>query len=322
MNTYENTLGLIGNTPLIRLNKCVPPDHDFYAKVEFFNPGGSIKDRIALRIIEEAEKRGEISAGGTIVEATSGNTGLGLALVCSLKGYKCILTIPDKMSEEKINTVKAFGAEVVITPSGVAPDDPKSHYSVAKKIAKEQKGFLTNQFHNPDNPKAHYDSTGPEIWEQTNGKIDLFVDGAGTGGTISGVGRYLKEKKPSVKILCADPAGSILYDLFYYKEVRSPPEKYEVEGIGEDMMPENMHFDVIDDFLRVKDKDIFLKCREILAKDGLFAGPSSGAALFAAIEYSKKLKPRSTIVVLFPDGGSKYLSKVFNDDWMKEKGFL
>ncbi len=249
MNVFENTLQMIGNTPLVKLNKCVPSNHNFFAKVECFNPGGSIKDRIALKMIEAAEKRGELKPGGTIVEATSGNTGLGLALVASLKGYKCILAIPEKMSEEKIDTIKAFGAEVIITPCPVAPDDPRSHYSVAKRIAKEQGAFLANQFHNPDNPEAHYETTGPEIWEQTKGNVDVFVDGAGTGGTISGVGRYLKEKKSSVKIVCADPIGSILFDLYYKNEIKYPLAKYEVEGIGEDMLPDNMHFNFVDAFV-------------------------------------------------------------------------
>lgn len=323
MKVVDNVLQLIGNTPMVRLQGCVPKSaHTFFAKVEFFNPGGSVKDRIALKIIEEAEKRGDLKPGGIIVEATSGNTGLGLALVARMKGYRCVLTIPDKMSEEKINTIKAFGAEVIITPAMVEPDDPRSHYSVAKKYAAENGGFLANQFHNPDNPRAHFEVTGPEIWEQTGKKVDVFVDGAGTGGTISGIGRFLKEKKSSVKIVCADPIGSILHDLFYHKEVRTPPGRYEMEGIGEDMLPDNMHFDVVDEFIQVPDKPAFHLCREIMKKDGLFVGPSSGAALFAAIEYSKKLTTPSTIVVLFPDSGSKYLSKVFNDKWMKDKGFL
>ncbi len=323
MKVVDNVLELIGKTPLVKLRGCVPKSsHTFFAKVEFFNPGGSIKDRVALKMIEEAEKRGDLQPGGTIVEATSGNTGLGLALVARMKGYRCVLTIPDKMSEEKVNTIKAFGAEVIITPANVEPEDPRSHYSVAKKFALDQGAFLANQFHNPDNPKAHYESTGLEIWEQTGGKVDVFVDGNGTGGTVSGTARFLKEKKPSVKIVCADPVGSILYDLYYYKEVRTPPERYEMEGIGEDMLPGNVHFDVMDEFVRVKDKDAFQLCREIMLKDGLFVGPSSGAALVAAIEYSKKLSTPSTIVVIFPDSGAKYLSKVFNDKWMKEKGFL
>lgn len=323
VQVLNNILESIGNTPMIRLNRCVPKSpHQFFAKVEFFNPGGSVKDRIALKIIEEAEKRGDLKPGGTIVEATSGNTGLGLGLVAAVKGYKLVITIPDKMSEEKINSIRSFGAEVIITPAGVEPDDPRSHYSIAKEYAKKNGAFLANQFHNPDNISMHIETTGPEIWKQLDGKVDVFVAGAGTGGTISGVGKYLREKNSNTKIVCADPVGSILFDTFYHGKAIDPPGKYEVEGIGEDMIPENMHFKQVTDFIQVTDKEIFPKCRDLLKLEGIAAGPSSAAALVAAIKYAEKIKEPKNIVVLFPDNGSKYLSKVYNDTWMKAKGFL
>lgn len=324
MKIYNNILETVGNTPIVKLNSAVPASpHNYFAKMEFFNPGASVKDRIALKIVEEAEKRGQLKKGGTVVEATSGNTGVGLAMVCAVKGYKCVITIPDKMSLEKINTLRSFGAEVIITPAGVAPDDPKSHYSVAKNyVAKNPGSFLANQFHNPDNVKVHYDTTGPEIWNQMGGKIDVFVAGVGTGGTISGVGKFLKEKNPNIKVISPDPIGSILYDVHKYGEQREPPGKYEVEGIGEDMIPENTHFNVIDAFIKTKDKDIFELSRKLLKEEGLFVGPSCGAALLAAIEYTKEFKNPMNIVVLFPDSGSKYLSKAYNDEWMKSKGFI
>lgn len=321
---FNNVLEAVGSTPLVRLNGCVPKGpHTFYAKVEFTNPGGSVKDRMALSIIEEAEKRGDLKPGGTIVEATSGNTGIGLGMVAAVKGYKCVFTIPEKMSEEKINTLRAFGAEVIVTPSGVAADDPRSHYSVAREIARTRPNhFLANQYDNPDNFAAHVKTTGPEVWEQTAGAVDVFVDGAGTGGTLTGTGMFLKSKKASVKVVCADPIGSILYDLFYYKEIRSQPKPYLVEGIGEDMLPKNVDMNIMDAFVQVDDKEVFQKTREILKRDGLFVGPSSGASLVAAIKYAETSKVPLTCVVLFPDSGSKYLSKVYNDKWMREKGLL
>jgi cystathionine beta-synthase len=324
---YQNILEAIGNTPLIKLNKSVPKNgHEFYAKVEFFNPGGSIKDRIGLEIIEDAERSGKLKPGGTIIEATSGNTGVGLAMVAAVKGYKCIFVMPDKISEEKRATLRAYGARVVITPTAVDADDPQSFYSVARHFVETTpNSFYANQYHNPVNPGKHYATTGPEIWKQMcgdGGKIDAFVGGAGTGGTLSGVGRYLKEKNPNTKVVCADPFGSILHDLFYYKEVRTQPHSYLVEGIGEDMLPENVHFDVMDDFIQVNDKEIFQKTLEISRTEGLLVGPSCGAALVAAIKYSEsgKLPPGSRIVVLFADGGRSYLSKVYNEEWMREKG--
>lgn len=322
MNVHDSVLSTIGNTPIIRLHRSVPNGrHKFFAKVEFFNPGGSIKDRIAMSIIEDAEKRGELKPGGTIVEATSGNTGVGLALVGLLKGYKCVFVMPEKISEEKRAVLRAYGAKVVMTPTGLEPEDPNSHYSVAKRIVAETPGaFLANQYHNPANPIVHYQTTGPEMWKQMDGQIDVFVGGIGTGGTLSGVGRYLKEKKQDVKVVCSDPIGSILYDLFYYKEVRDPAASYLVEGIGEDMLPDNVHFQYMDDFVRVNDKESFQACRDLANLEGLLVGPSCGSALAAAIKYSEKLEKPSNILVMFPDGGRSYLSKAFNDQWLQEKG--
>ena len=322
---YKDVIAAIGHTPVIELRKSVPTNgHRFFAKVEYFNPGGSIKDRIALAIIEDAEKRGLIKPGGTLVEATSGNTGVGLGLVAAIRGYKCVFVMPEKISEEKRATLRAYGAKVIITPNGLEPEDPRSHYSVAKKIAAETpNSYCTNQYNNPANVESHYKVTGPELWEQMHGKIDVFVAGIGTGGTLSGIGRYLKEKNPDVKIVCADPYGSILHDLFYYKEVREKPHSYLVEGIGEDMLPDNVHFKYMDAFVRVNDAETMKKTREIARGDGLLVGPSCGTALAAAIKFveSANLKKPANIVTLFPDGGRSYLSKVYNDEWMLANGF-
>lgn len=322
---YNSILETIGNTPIIKLNKVVPKKspHTFLAKLEYFNPGMSVKDRIGMSLIEGAEKRGQLKPGGTIVEATSGNTGMGLALVAAVKGYKSIFIMPDKVSEEKRAALRAYGAKVVITPTAVDPDDPRSYLSVSKKIAEITPGsFITNQYHNPDNARQHYETTGPEILKQTNGKIDYFFAGAGTGGTISGVGRFLKEKIPHVKIVCPDPVGSILYDLFYHKKVMTPPQPYKVEGVGEDMLPDNVHMDVIDDFVQVSDKESFALVREIVAKDGICVGPSSAMALAAAFKYAEKIEKPSTFLIMMADSGRAYLSKAFNDDWMKDNDFL
>ncbi|MDX9731393.1 MAG: cysteine synthase family protein [Bdellovibrionales bacterium] len=320
---HDNVLSAIGNTPVVRLNKCVPSGkHQFFAKVEYFNPGGSVKDRIAMAIIEAAEQSGALKPGGTIVEATSGNTGVGLALVGLLKGYKCVFVMPEKISEEKRAVLRAYGAKVVMTPTGLEPDDPNSHYSVAKRIVEETPGaFLTNQYHNPANAKIHYETTGPEVWDQMGGDLDVFIAGIGTGGTLSGIGRYLKEKKPAVKVVCADPHGSILYDLFYHKEVRTPPHSYLVEGIGEDMLPDNVHFQYMDDFVQVGDKESFEYCRKLAAMEGLLVGPSCGAALAAAVKYAETLEKPSKILMMFPDSGRSYLSKAFNESWLKGQGF-
>lgn len=319
-NVYDNVIEAIGNTPIIRLNKVAGDSrHTFWAKVEYFNPGGSVKDRMAAEIIDQAEKRGDIKPGAVIIEATSGNTGLGLAVIAAVRGYKCIFVMPDKISEEKRAILRAYGAKVVITPTGVEPDDPRSYLSVTKKLLEETpNSFSPNQYHNPDNPSRHYKSTGPELWEQMGTKMDVFVAGAGTGGTISGVGKYLKEKNPHIKVVLADPKGSILYDLFYHKKVINPPAAYKVEGVGEDMLPDNVHFNVMDAVVTIDDKAAFKMTREIIAKEGLCVGPSSALSLCAAIEYSKTLEKPSNIVVLFPDNGRAYLSKAFNEEWLKE----
>ncbi|MCJ8277592.1 MAG: pyridoxal-phosphate dependent enzyme [Bdellovibrionales bacterium] len=322
---YKNILDTVGNTPIVELSKVVPANspHKFWAKLEYFNPGLSVKDRIALALIEGAEKRGHLKPGGTVIEATSGNTGMGLALVCAVRGYKAIFVMPDKISEEKRAALRAYGAKVVITPTAVEPEDPRSYLSVSKKLAKITEGsFLTNQYHNPDNPNVHYEKTGPEVWDQTEGKIDVFVAGAGTGGTISGTGRYLKEKNPDVKIMCPDPVGSILHDLYYYKEVKSPPQPYKVEGVGEDMLPDNVHMDVIDDFVQVNDKEAFMMTREIVSKEGICVGPSSAMALVGAIKYAEKLEKPSNILIMMADRGRAYMSKAFNDDWLRDNEFL
>jgi cystathionine beta-synthase len=322
--TYASVLEAIGGTPIIRLNRCVPSgSHQFFAKIEYVNPGGSVKDRIAMAMIEDAERSGRLKPGGTIVEATSGNTGVGLALVAAVRGYKCIFVMPEKISEEKRATLRAYGARVVITPSGVEPDDPRSHYSVARRFTETiENSFLTNQYHNPANPKKHFETTGPEIWDQMAGQIDVFVGGAGTGGTLSGVGRFLKSKNPNVKIVCADPIGSILHDLFYHKKVLTPPAGYLVEGIGEDMLPDNVHFDVMDDFVQVNDKESFAATRDLAKMEGLLVGPSCGSALVAAIKYAEKLKSPSRILVMLPDGGRSYLSKAYSESWLRMNGLL
>lgn len=322
--TYSAILETIGNTPIVRLHRVVKGSpHEFYAKIESFNPGGSVKDRIAVAMIEAAEKRGELKPGGTIIEATSGNTGLGLALVSAVKGYKCIFVMPDKISEEKRAILRAYGARVVMTPTGVEPEDPRSYLSVAKKLVENTPNcFYANQYHNPDNVNLHYKSTGPEIWEQMEGKIDVFVAGAGTGGTISGCGKFLKEKNPQLKVVCADPIGSILYDLFYHKKIVDPPAPYKVEGVGEDMLPDNVHLNVMDSFEQVSDVESFEMTRRLIAEEALCVGPSSAMALVGAIKAAEKISKPSRILVMFPDNGRAYLSKAFNDSWLMENGLL
>ncbi|MEN0059153.1 MAG: cysteine synthase family protein [Bdellovibrio sp.] len=320
---YNSILETIGHTPMVALrNVTKGSPHQFFAKVEYFNPGGSIKDRVAVAMIEEAERRGDLKPGGTIIEATSGNTGVGLALVGAVKGYKCIFVMPEKMSEEKRAILRAYGAQVVITPM-VGPEDPMSHYSVAKKIAEATPGgFLVNQFFNPDNWERHFRTTAPEIWEQMDGQIDLLVGGAGTGGTLSGCARYLKEKNPQIKVICADPVGSILYDLYYHKKIVDPPGPYMVEGIGEDMLPGNVHMDVYDGFVRVTDPEAFAMTRRLVAEEGILVGPSSATALVGAVKASQEMTKPSRIVVIFADSGRQYLSKAFNDQWMIQKGLI
>ncbi len=321
---YNSLLETIGETPIVRLHRVVDQSpHEFYAKMESFNPGGSVKDRIAIAMIEAAEKRGELKPGGTIVEATSGNTGLGLVFVSAAKGYKCIFVMPDKISEEKRAILRAFGAKVVITPTAVGPEDPRSYLSVSHKIAKHTPNcFYANQYHNPDNTNRHYQNTGPEIWQQMDKKIDVFVAGAGTGGTISGVGKYLKEQNKNVKIICADPIGSILYDLYYHKRVIDPPKPYKVEGVGEDMLPDNVHLNVIDGFEQVNDQEAFKMTRRLISEEAMCVGPSSGMALVGALKFSKKLQTPAKILVVFPDNGRAYLSKAFNDQWLIENDLV
>jgi cystathionine beta-synthase len=323
MQTKETILDAIGNTPIVRINKVsrgVPGE--LYAKCEFFNPGGSIKDRIGRSMIESAERKGLLKPGGTVVEATSGNTGMGLAIAAAVKGYNCIFVLPDKMSEEKRQNLRAFGAKVVITPTGVAPDSPLSHYSVAERLSKETpNAFYTSQYHNTDNRDTHYASTGPEIWKQTEGKIDAVVMGMGTCGTIAGIGRFLKEKNPKIKIIGVDPKGSILKDVFETGEIKEM-HSYKMEGIGEDMIPGNNDFSVVDEIVRVEDPESHRMTRQLLTKEGLFVGVSSGAAVVGAMRWmAQQEKPQKVLVVL-PDSGNRYLSKVFNDAWMVEAGYL
>ena len=323
---YHNTiLTTIGDTPLVRLNSVTAgSDALVLAKLEFFNPGGSVKDRIGWPIIEDAERDGRLRPGGTIVEATSGNTGVGLAIAAALKGYRCIFVMPDKMSQEKILLLRAFGARVVVTPTAVEPDDPRSYYSVARRLVEETpNAILANQYHNPVNPQAHYDVTGPEIWEQTGGRITHFVAGMGTGGTITGVGRYLKERNPDVQVIGVDPLGSILYELHRSGQY-TVAEGYKVEGIGEDFLPTTTDLSVIDEIVQVNDRESLLMTRRLVREEGIFGGGSCGAAVAGALKYVQqhRLGPEAVVVIVLPDSGSRYLSKVFDDDWMRENGFL
>lgn len=322
MGEYKNILQTIGNTPLVKLNNVAKGiTANIYAKLEFLNPGGSVKDRMALYIIRDAEKRGLLKPGGKIVENTSGNTGFGVAMVAAVKGYKTIFTIPDKMSEEKINTLKVLGAEVIVTKTDVPPDSPESYYEIAKKIAREKKAFYVDQYNNPKNIEAHYKTTGPEIWRDTKGKVDYLVGGIGTGGTLSGAGRFLKEKNKRIKIIAVDPEGSVFYDYFKTGTLIKP-HVYKVEGIGEDMLVKAVDFDVIDDIIQVNDKESFIMARRLAREEGMFVGGSSGAAVVAALKIAKNLDKNRTIVVILPDTGSRYLSKIFNDDWMRKNNFL
>lgn len=322
---YDNILETIGHTPMIRLNKIV---EDFpcevLAKVEYFNPGNSVKDRMALTMIENAEKEGILKPGGTIIECTSGNTGMGLALAAIVKGYKLICTLSDKQSKEKMDVLRALGAEIYVCPTSVPPEHPESYYSVADRLHKEiPNSYYPYQYDNPGNAQAHYESTGPEIWEQTEGKITHFVVGVGTGGTISGVGKYLKEKNPDIKIWGIDSYGSVFKK---YHETGEFDEKeiysYITEGIGEDILPKNVDFGVIDYFEKVSDKDGALATRELAKKEGLFLGYSCGSAFQGLRQLKDQLKPDDVVVVLFHDHGSRYVGKVYNDDWMRDRGFL
>jgi cystathionine beta-synthase len=319
----QNILETVGHTPIVRLNNVTRHiKSEIYVKCEYLNPGGSMKDRVAINIVSDAERRGLLRPGGTIIEATSGNTGMGLAMVAAVRGYQCIFVMPDKMSIEKIQSLRAFGAKVVICPTAVEPEDPRSYYSVSRRLVEETPGaFYSNQYHNPPNPEAHDVSTAPEIWEQTGGDFDVFAAGMGTGGTLSGCARYFKEKKPEIKIVGVDPIGSLYYE--YVKTGRlTKPFSYYVEGIGEDFLPSTMNLKVIDEISRVDDKECFLMTRRLSREEGLFVGGSCGAAVAGAIKYAEQSGRQEKILILLPDGASKYLSKIFNDEWMKQNGFL
>jgi len=326
LRPYDSVLDTIGWTPLIRLNRIARGIRTpVYGKAEFFNPGGSVKDRIGMPIIEQAEREGKLKPGGTIVEGTSGNTGVGLAIAAALKGYKCIFTMPDKMSQEKVRLLKAFGAEVIITPTAVAPDHPDNYVMMAKRIAEETaNAVLANQFYNQVNPNAHYATTGPELWEQTEGKITHFVASAGTGGTITGVGRYLKEKNPNIKIIAGDPQGSILAELWRSKgknKIEGAP--YKIEGIGQDKLPGTLDMSVIDDYRTVSDRDSFAMARRLTREEGLFVGGSSGLITHIALQVAREVDDPDALVVTFLcDTGERYLSKLYNDEWMRENQLL
>jgi cystathionine beta-synthase len=311
----ESILDLVGNTPLVRLHKVTEGLRPvILAKLEQLNPGGSVKDRIGLAMLEDAEQRGLLRPGGTIVEPTSGNTGHGLAMAAAIKGYKMIFVMPDKMSTEKISLLRAYGAEVVICPTNVERESPQSYYSVADRLTREVPGaFQPNQYFNPRNPEAHYRTTGPEIWRQTEGRITTFVAGVGTGGTISGVGKYLKEQNPAVRVIGADPEGSI-----YSGEIAP----YKVEGVGEDFWPGTFDRDVVDEFIQVTDRECFVAARKLARQEGILVGGSAGLALHAAIQVAVDSKPDDVIVVLLPDTGRNYLSKFFSDEWMRQNGYL
>jgi len=323
---YENVLGTIGWTPLVRLNQVTRGVRTpVYAKAEIFNPGGSIKDRIGMPIIEQAEREGRLKPGGTIVEGTSGNTGVGLAIAAALKGYKCVFTMPDKMSQEKVRLLKAFGAEVIITPTAVPPDHPDNYVMMAKRIAHETpNAILANQFYNDANPQAHYETTGPEIWEQTEGKITHFVYAAGTGGTITGVGRYLKEKNPKIQVIAGDPVGSILAEMWRTKgEGKVEGVPYKVEGIGQDKIPGTLDMGLVDDFMTVSDKESFAMARRLTREEGLFVGGSSGLIVHVALHVARRLDdPNALVVAPLPDTGERYLSKLYSDEWMRENQLL
>src|SRR5437773_7419826 len=311
---HNNILEVIGKTPMVRLNRVARGVRaTMLAKLEYLNPGGSVKDRIGMMMLEAAEKAGKIKPGGTIIEGTSGNTGMGLALAAAIKGYQCIFTMPDKMSQEKIDALRALGAEVIVTPTQVDHHDPRSYHSVALRLSREiPNSVFPNQYQNPANTDAHYETTGPEIWEQTEGRVTHVVIGVGTGGTITGVGRYLKEKNPAIRIIGADPQGSIFAEMFLTGR-KPQPQPYKVEGIGQDEMPGNVDFSVIDQIHAVSDRDAFVLTRALARKEGIFAGGSAGAALCAALRTAEKLDENAIVVVLIPDSGTRYLSKVYND---------
>ncbi|HEY5086717.1 MAG TPA: pyridoxal-phosphate dependent enzyme [Gemmatimonadaceae bacterium] len=323
---YDNVLETIGWTPLIRLHRVTRGIRTpVYGKAEFFNPGGSVKDRIGLPIIERAEREGKLKPGGTIVEGTSGNTGVGLAIAAALRGYKCIFTLPDKMSQEKVRLLKAFGAEVIVTPTAVPPDHPDNYVMMAKRIAEETpNAILANQFYNEANPDAHYATTGPELWEQTEGKITHFVASAGTGGTITGVGRFLKERNPNIKVIAGDPAGSILAEYWRsHGEHKIEGSPYKVEGIGQDKVPGTLDMAIIDEYHTVSDRDAFAMSRRLTREEGLFVGGSSGLIAKIALDLARRLDdPNALVVTFLCDTGERYLSKLYSDEWMRENQML
>lgn len=319
---YQNILETIGKTPLVKINSFseVRPDVEVYAKIESFNPSGSVKDRMALYIVDDAEKRGLLEKGQVIVENTSGNTGAALAMIAAVKGYKAIFTMPDKMSQEKQNTLKAFGADVIVTKTDLPFNHPESYYEVAKRIAKEKKGFYVDQYNNPKNIEAHYKITGPEIYQDMGGAIDYFVAGIGTGGTLSGISRYLKEQDSRIKTIAVDPVGSIFYD--YFKFGKLPKTKiYDIEGIGEDYLVKALDLNTIDDIYQVTDDEAVKETRLLAKSEGIFVGGSSGAVMAAVKKLIVSVKPKSRIAIIFPDSGFKYLSKIFNPDWLKQKNY-
>jgi len=322
---YNNILETIGNTPMVRLNKITKDiPATVLAKIETTNPGNSIKDRMALKMIEDAEKSGKLKPGGTIIEGTSGNTGMGLAIAAVIKGYKCIFTSTDKQSKEKFDALRAFGAEVIVCPTNVDPEDPRSYYSVSSRLEREvPNSWKPNQYDNLSNSQAHYEQTGPEIWEQTEGKITHLVAGVGTGGTISGIARYLKEKNPAIQVLGVDTYGSVFKK---YKETgifdKNEVYPYITEGIGEDFLPKNVDFSLIDHFEKVTDKDAALMTREIARKEGIFAGNSTGSAVAGLLQMKDRFKEGDLVVIVFPDHGSRYMGKMYNEDWLRDRGFL
>lgn len=325
MNYAKNILETIGNTPLVQLNSVTKEVEALVlAKVESVNPGNSVKDRMALKMIEDAEADGRLKPGGTIIEGTSGNTGMGLALAAIVKGYKCVFVISDKQSKEKMDIMRAVGAEVVVCPTNVEPDDPRSYYSVSKRLAEETpNSWYVNQYDNPSNTLAHYEQTAPEIWEQTDGKITHFVVGVGTGGTISGVGKYLKEKNPNIKIWGIDTYGSVFkkyHETGIFDENEIYP--YITEGIGEDILPKNVDFSIIDGFTKVTDKDAAVYTRRIAKEEGIFVGNSAGSAIKGLLQLKEHFTKDDVVVVLFHDHGSRYIGKMFNDDWMRKNGFI
>ncbi len=323
---FDSVIGAIGDTPCVRLNKVTEGlKANVYAKLEFTNPGGSIKDRIGYWLIQDAEKKGTLKPGGTIIEGTSGNTGVGLAMAAAIKGYKCIFVLPDKMSDEKIKNLRAYGARVVVTPTAVEPEDPRSYYSVSRRLAKETPNSLyIDQYNNLANREYHCKNTGPEILRQMP-DVDVIIAGIGTGGTITGIGRYIKAHKPEVEMVAVDPIGSIVYETFKEGKAKNPAQGYLIEGIGEDFIPDNYDFKVMDDIVQVGDKESFLMTRELLTTEGIYSGVSSGSAFVGARRWIEQQGDRldgKNIIVIFPDSGNRYASKVYDDEWMRQAGFL